>query len=148
MQYRQEHCTPHFIYLRKKSYFWGTLLLFMVYSIISSFCSSPCASTPLLVKSAISAEKYDFVAVLITSFLPSTTTWRGLSSSLWVPATLQSVHTFLGPEQGGQLKGTHQSEYAERAVTFPFSRGVYADRLEMLTDSFREKPVLMIVCNQ
>lgn len=100
-------------------------MLFTVFSIISSFCSSPRASTPLLAKSAISTEKYDFVAALITSFLPSAMTWRGRSISLRLPATLPSRNTFLGPAQGSQLKGTHQTEYAFQSSFCPNREGCY-----------------------
>jgi len=97
----------------------------MVFSIISLFCFSSCALTPLLVKSAISTEKYDFVAVLITSFVPSAMTRGGPSSSLRLPATLRSVNTFLGPEQATQLKPTHQSEHAFQSSCSPSTEGSY-----------------------
>lgn len=88
-----------------------------------------CINAPLhvhlLVKSAISTEKCDFVVGLITHFVPFATSWRGSSSSLRLHAMLRSVNTFLGSEQGSQLKGTHQSEYAFQSSFCPNREGCY-----------------------
>lgn len=82
----------------------------MVSSIISSFCSSPCASL-LLVKSAICTEKCNFVAALITHFLPSPQ--HGEASALRSNSCHTAICKYIScTEQGSQLKGTHQSEQA------------------------------------
>lgn len=127
----------------------------MVFSVISSFCSSPCALTPLLAKAVVSTEKNQFVVVLITSFLPFATTQRGPSSLLWLPAMLWSVNTLLGHEQGGRLKSTHKSEHALWSSFCLNGVGCYfvlfqgsLHRVKMPTDFLREKSVLVTVCNQ
>lgn len=97
MQYRQEHCMPHFIYLRKKiksKLFLGKIIAphgFLNYCFILLL---PMCTTTISRVSHLH-WKIQFCCSTNHTFPALSMARRSLSSLLWLPATLHSVNTFL-----------------------------------------------------
>lgn len=149
---------PHFIYLRKKiksKLFLGNIIAphgFLNYFFI--LLLPMCIATISRVSHL--HGKVQFCCGTNHTFPALSMAQRSLSSPLELPDTLFFIeNTFLAWSKSKEANSkVHISlnrllsfhfVQTEGSVSLSFSRGVYADRLEMLTDSLREKPAVMRV---